>query len=60
MIQTMMENKVIKKAKFKHANGLHARIAAMIIQKSNELQRKYNTEIYKIKLQPRRNILNKS
>jgi phosphotransferase system HPr (HPr) family protein len=42
----MIKNEIVKKVLFNHKNGMHARIAAMIIQKAGELQEKYNVEFY--------------
>lgn len=37
-----MTTNSIRKVKIKHEKGLHARVAAMIVQKAEELQKKYN------------------
>ncbi len=36
----------MKKAVIKHEKGLHARVAAMVVQKTHELQEKYNVTLY--------------
>ena len=42
----MSGKQIVKKIVFKHAKGLHARVAAMIVQKTYELQKKYDTMLY--------------
>lgn len=37
---------IIKKAVIKHKSGLHARVAAMVVQKSYEIKNKYNVPLY--------------
>lgn len=39
----MNEKGVVKNLVFRHKKGMHARVAAMIVQKTYELQNKYNT-----------------
>jgi phosphotransferase system HPr (HPr) family protein len=42
----MKGESVVKKLVFQHKKGLHARVAAMIVQKTYELQKKYNSMLY--------------
>ncbi len=44
----MAKKSISKKIVMQHAKGLHARVAAMIVQKAEELQKKYNVE-FKVK-----------
>lgn len=38
--------RIIKKAVIRHKNGLHARVAAMVVQKSYELKKKYDVSLF--------------
>jgi len=42
----MNEGFVCNKIVFRHKKGLHARVAAMVVQKTYELQNKYNVQLY--------------
>lgn len=44
----MATTNLIRKVKIKHQKGLHARVAAMIVQKAEELQKKYNV-VFKVR-----------